>query len=386
MRKHIEGTNDLEPIVKWPGGKEKELQVIIDNAPAHFNTFYEPFVGGGSVFMAIQAEHYMVNDFSLELINLYHLIQNQDEDFYTYVQGMETTWNNVENFFNKQYKILSKLYINYRIDVFSFNELTQQIDTFVDKNAQKITNLLAVIQQSSEVFNSEIKRNIKDKMKRMKKIEAEKGELCDKDLHDNIETSLKASVYMYYRTLYNMNNDERPIAFQTALFFFLRNYAYSGMFRFSKKREFNVPYGGIAYNSKHLTHKIEYYRSAAVATHFENSEIFNLDFEDFLRNNPPTQYDFVFLDPPYDSEFSTYDKNEFGRADQERLANYLINECQGQWMMIIKHTDFIYNLYANQPNINIMAFDKEYVVSFMNRNDKKVTHLLITNYIVNNNI
>ena len=46
MRRHIEGTNDLEPIVKWPGGKEKELQHIVDNAPMHFETFYEPFVGG----------------------------------------------------------------------------------------------------------------------------------------------------------------------------------------------------------------------------------------------------------------------------------------------------------------------------------------------------
>ena len=34
----------------------------------------------------------------------------------------------------------------------------------------------------------------------------------------------------------------------------------------------------------------------------------------------------------------------------------------------------------NQPGINIRSFDKEYVVSFMNRNEKKVTHLLITNY------
>ena len=31
-------------------------------------------------------------------------------------------------------------------------------------------------------------------------------------------------------------------------------------------------------------------------------------------------------------------------------------------------------------SIKIRTFDKEYLVSFMNRNDKKVTHLLITNY------
>lgn len=46
-------------------------------------------------------------------------------------------------------------------------------------------------------------------------------------------------------------------------------------------------------------------------------------------------------------------------------------------MMIIKNTDFIYQLY-NKEGINIRTFDKEYLVSFMNRNDKKVTHLLIT--------
>ena len=41
---------------------------------------------------------------------------------------------------------------------------------------------------------------------------------------------------------------------------------------------------------------------------------------------------------------------------------------------------FIYELYKDHEGINIHSFDKEYLVSFMNRNDKKVEHLLITNY------
>lgn len=90
-----------------------------------------------------------------------------------------------------------------------------------------------------------------------------------------------------------------------------------------------------------------------------------------------------FLDPPYDSEFSDYEGNLFGQNDQERLANYLINECDAKWMVVIKNTDFIYNLY-NKNNINIFKFDKKYSVSFMDRNNKEVTHLLITNYNINN--
>lgn len=48
--------------------------------------------------------------------------------------------------------------------------------------------------------------------------------------------------------------------------------------------------------------------------------------------------------------------------------------------MVIKNTPFIYELYKDHEEINIHSFDKEYLVSFMNRNDKKVEHLLITNY------
>ena len=117
--------------------------------------------------------------------------------------------------------------------------------------------------------------------------------------------------------------------------------------------------------------KLNYYLSKPLLNHFEDANIYNLDFEVFLKEVQPTENDFVFLDPPYDSEFSTYAQNAFTKADQERLAEYLINECRAKWMMIIKNTDFIYELY-NKEGINIKTFDKEYQVSFMNRNDKKV--------------
>lgn len=217
-------------------------------------------------------------------------------------------------------------------------------------------------------------------MARMHELEIKKHLLPENDLYDNIETAIKSALYMNYRYLYNDNGiKENNSALHCALFFFMRNYAYSGMFRYSSKGLFNVPYGGIAYNSKLMAKKLNYYRSAAVIKHFFETNIYNLDFEDFLKTTNPTAEDFVFLDPPYDTEFSTYAQNAFTKADQERLANYMISECRAKWMMIIKNTDFIYNLY-NKEGINISTFDKKYQVSFMNRNEKEVTHLLITNY------
>lgn len=369
----------LSPIIKWPGGKEKELKYIIPNAP-QFERFIEPFVGGGSVFMGIESGKYLINDFSSELIELYRSIESSDKDFFRYTELMDTSWNNAAKFFQSMPQ-LKEAYIGYRKALIGKSELKEFIYTFCQNNKQAILDIIGTEFSSlSCILVKEMETNLFRKMARMRELEIEKQELPDGDLDDNIETAIKSAVYMNYRHLYNdkdiANNNSK---LHCALFFFMRNYAYSGMFRYSSKGEFNVPYGGIAYNSKLLKKKLEYYKSEELRQHFKKTKLYNLDFEAFLHKVKPSENDFVFLDPPYDSEFSTYAQNAFTRDDQKRLANYLIKECKAKWMLIIKNTDFIFNLY-NRDGINIRTFDKEYVVSFMNRNDKKVTHLLITNY------
>lgn len=156
------------------------------------------------------------------------------------------------------------------------------------------------------------------------------------DVVDNIVTGFAGALYMYYRNLYNAGNGDGKTPLSTALFVFIRSYAYSGMFRYNGKGEFNEPYGGIGYNHKSLSKKLAYYQSPALSNKFSNVIIECLDFYDFMKKYPPSTRDFIFLDPPYDTEFSTYAKNQFGKEDQARLAKYLINECKGKWMMIIK--------------------------------------------------
>lgn len=372
-------SSGLPPIVKWPGGKEKELKYIIPNAPT-FDRFIEPFVGGGSVFMGIEAKEYFINDFSEELIDLYRSIADTDEDFFRYATSIDHSWEKAKSFFISKQELIDT-YKGYREDLFGKKELKAFISAFCHNNKEIILDILGEeLGKMPCILIKEMELNLFRKMARMQELELEKRILPDRDVEDNIETAIKSAVYMNYRHLYN----DRDIAatnrkLHCALFLFMRNYAYSGMFRYSSKGNFNVPYGGIAYNSKLMNKKLSYYRSKELLQHFGNTHIYNMDFEPFLKLVQPQSNDFIFLDPPYDSEFSTYAQNEFNKDDQKRLANYMINECRAKWMLIIKNTEFIYDLY-NKEGINIRSFDKEYIVSFMNRNDKKVTHLLITNY------
>lgn len=330
--------------------------------------------------MAINANKAYVNDYSVELISLYKNISSQDEYFFECIEQLDKTWISIKKFFVEN-SCIANAYLEFRNAIMNENQLRDYLLSFCKRNRDEIISLLGrCFIQNYDLLISEVYKNLLRKLKRMKELELTKHILPSKDINDNIETALKGAFYMYFRALYNDKNIVKEDGIlHCALFYFIRNYCYSGMFRYNKNGEFNVPYGGIAYNAKSLKSKIEYYRSNELRQHFENVTFDNLDFEDFLRLRKPKDDDFVFLDPPYDSEFSTYAQKEFTKEDQVRLASYIINECNAKWMLIIKNTDFIFDLY-NKPGINIRTFDKKYAVSFMNRNNRAVTHLLITNY------
>ena len=370
----------LEPIIKWAGGKQKELKYILPAAPLDVEDFYEPFVGGGSVFAAFQARHYYINDFSSELYGLYRAIADQDKRFFKYMHAMDKSWCELLSFCQKHTDLIDA-YHAYRKGQSDEDVLRMHIQSFLNMHDRELIEILPEnCLEDKTQFIAELRDNIPRKLLRMRALEVTHGDMPDEDIIDNIETAFMGGLYFYYRGLYNHPEiKQRNAGLATALFVFIRNYAYSSMFRYNANGEFNVPYGGISYNHKMMSPKIAYYQSQTLKERFKRTTIFNLDFEDFLTKQPPNERDFVFLDPPYDSEFSTYAKNAFTAEDQRRLADFMIHRCKARWMIVIKYTPFIYSLY-DHDGLNIRMFDKKYLVSFMNRNDQKTEHLLITNY------
>ena len=325
----------MEPLLKYPGGKSKEIPVVNRYKPTNIERYFEPFVGGGSIYFDINIRESFINDFSSDLYQLYSFIKEQNQDFKNYLISLDTLWKNIEG------------------------EVSDVI--FLDTGF------------NYSVYLAYYKSSLKRKKASLKKFE-EKGIKVSKEDKKLIEmTSRKTAIYMLVREHYNSNP---TIIERIGCFYFLREYCYSSMFRFSAKGDFNVPYGGRSYDKKYMVKKIDRMFSNNTRLYMENTTICNLDFEAFLNNYQLTSNDFIFLDPPYDSDFSTYDNNPFDRAEQVRLHDYL-SHTQAKWMLIIKKTDFIYDLYKN---FNIFTYDMNYMVSFKNRNDKDVKHLLITNY------
>lgn len=58
----------------YVGDKYKLMKQLVNLFPKEINTFYEPFVGGGTVFLNIEAKKYFLNDIDKHLINIHKLL------------------------------------------------------------------------------------------------------------------------------------------------------------------------------------------------------------------------------------------------------------------------------------------------------------------------
>ena len=95
-------------------------------------------------------------------------------------------------------------------------------------------------------------------------------------------------------------------------FYYLRKTCYRGMLRYNKKGKFNIPYG------RYKTYKFEEIKNEKYYNLLSNTEIFNKSFE-YVFENYNDENNFMFLDPPYDSEFTDYGYCSFGKKEHEKL-------------------------------------------------------------------
>ena len=98
------------------------------------------------------------------------------------------------------------------------------------------------------------------------------------------------------------------------LFYYLNRTCFNGLCRFNSKGEFNVPFGQYA----KINYASDFREYSAM---FKNWEFRCLDFEMIEVGKS----DFLYVDPPYDVEFTRYSKDDFTFEDQKRLVKWLQN-------------------------------------------------------------
>jgi len=121
------------------------------------------------------------------------------------------------------------------------------------------------------------------------------------------------------------------------LFYYLNRTAFNGLCRFNSRGYFNVPFG--AYKT------IRYKDARDFAIYKEALAGYDFRCDDFERLSIRAG-DFIYADPPYDVQFTSFTAGGFSWGDQQRLARWLA----GQRVPVIasnQATRRILNLYKD---------------------------------------
>ena len=65
--------------LKWAGGKQRILDELIRRTPKKFNHYYEPFLGSGSLFFALEPKSAFIADINRELMTTFKVVKNKLE-------------------------------------------------------------------------------------------------------------------------------------------------------------------------------------------------------------------------------------------------------------------------------------------------------------------
>ncbi len=369
----------MQPLIKWPGGKTSELEIIKKHMPDGFDRYVEPFFGGGALFFDKCPESSIINDISKNLMSLYKFIGERNVKFRRCIYGIAEEWELLKEYCGDKTEFLSGVYRNYTDGELEKEDFLSRLAEYTKVAVEFIGGRSQVI-SDRDLFANELYRMVSDKMLRTAQNEIKFGGLSVEDLQKNILTGFTAGYYMYMRSMLNAMEKDKYLyisdEYKIAVFFFVREFCYGSMFRYNKSGDFNIPYGGIAYNTKDFKKKVDALFEEQTVKALASSHILCADFESVF--NLCDKGDFIFIDPPYDSDFSEYEANAFGREEHIRLAE-CIAKTKAKALLIIKHTPFIESLYEGK-GYNIYSFDNKYAYCVKGRNDRNVEHMIITNY------
>ena len=67
----------MNPVLKYRGGKSREIPKFLNYIPETFNRYIEPFFGGGALYFFLEPEIAIINDANTRLMNFYRELRDE---------------------------------------------------------------------------------------------------------------------------------------------------------------------------------------------------------------------------------------------------------------------------------------------------------------------
>jgi DNA adenine methylase len=83
----------MKPLIKYRGGKSKEIPYIVKHIPYFSGRYIEPFFGGGALYFYLEPSKAIINDINTKLIAFYNGVRNEYDTLNTELKEIERIYN-----------------------------------------------------------------------------------------------------------------------------------------------------------------------------------------------------------------------------------------------------------------------------------------------------
>ena len=215
----------MKPLVKYRGGKSKEIAHLIKHIPQYSGRYIEPFFGGGALFFHLEPKRAIINDINSKLIEFYLGVKDNFETLKTELSEIEKLY--VVN--RRKFEELKSKTPDERVD--DENELIyyQIRDMFNDLTPKKYSDAFLYFFINKTAYSGMIRYNAKGEFN------------VPYGRYSNLNTSLVTSVHNKL-----LSNTE------------IYNLDYSEIFKMSKEDDFiflDPPYDCVFSDYGNVEHK-----------------------------------------------------------------------------------------------------------------------------------
>lgn len=95
----------MKPMIKYRGGKSKEIPQIMEYIPQYNGRYIEPFLGGGAVFFHLEPDGAIINDLNVPLMTFYRYVRDNYQLLRQELDAVETMYAHNSAVFEAQKKI-----------------------------------------------------------------------------------------------------------------------------------------------------------------------------------------------------------------------------------------------------------------------------------------
>ena len=98
----------MKPIIKYRGGKSKEIKNFLQFIPHDYDKYVEPFAGGAALYFYLEPQQALINDINTRLTDFYLTVQNNYEQLKKELDSLESIYhsNQIEYEIQKKSEVM----------------------------------------------------------------------------------------------------------------------------------------------------------------------------------------------------------------------------------------------------------------------------------------